>query len=133
MQRRKGFEDALKAKVPGMKIVANQEGTVLDKAISVGEKLLISSGNVDAIFGESGGATLGAVKAVRNQNKVGKTVVFGSDMTTEIAQELVNRQVLQAVVDISGKKMGALVFTQAMNAINRQPVGQKVVQVPIYL
>ncbi|WP_261422626.1 substrate-binding domain-containing protein [Serratia quinivorans] len=133
VQRRKGFEDALKAKVPGMKIVANQEGTVLDKAISVGEKLLISSGNVDAIFGESGGATLGAVKAVRNQNKVGKTVVFGSDMTTEIAQELVNRQVLQAVVDISGKKMGALVFTQAMNAINRQPVGQKVVQVPIDL
>lgn len=70
---------------------------------------------------------------MRNQNKVGQTVVFGSDMTTEIAQELVNRQVLQAVVDISGKKMGALVFTQAMNAINQRPVGQKVVQVPIDL
>ncbi|WP_410001339.1 substrate-binding domain-containing protein [Serratia proteamaculans] len=133
VQRRKGFEDALKAKVSGMKIVANQEGTVLDKAISVGEKLLISSGKVDAIFGESGGATLGAVKAVRNQNKVGQTVVFGSDMTTEIAQELANRQVLQAVVDISGKKMGALAFAQVMSAINRQPVAQKVVQVPIDL
>lgn len=133
VQRRKGFEDALKAKVPGMKIVANQEGTVLDKAISVGEKLLISSGKVDAIFGESGGATLGGVKAVRNQNKVGQTVVFGSDMTTEIAQELANRQVLQAVVDISGKKMGALAFAQVMSAINRQPVAQKVVQVPIDL
>jgi len=133
VQRRKGFEDALKAKVPGMKIVANQEGTVLDKAISVGEKLLISFGKVDAIFGESGGATLGAVKAVRNQNKVGQTVVFGSDMTTEIAQELANRQVLQAVVDISGKKMGALAFVQVMSAINRQPVAQKVVQVPIDL
>ncbi|STH69407.1 ABC transporter substrate-binding protein [Escherichia coli] len=29
-----------------------------------------------------------AVKAVRNQNQAGKIAVFGSDMTTEIAQEL---------------------------------------------
>ncbi|MNR62281.1 ABC transporter periplasmic-binding protein YphF precursor [compost metagenome] len=36
-------------------------------------------------------------------------------------------------MDISGKKMGALVFTQAMNAINQRAVGQKVVQVPIDL
>ena len=35
----------------------------------------------------------------------GKIAVFGSDMTTEIAQELQNYQVLKAVVDISGKKM----------------------------
>lgn len=133
VERRKGFEAALKARVPGMQVVANQEGTVLDKAISVGEKLLISSGDIDAIFGESGGATLGAVKAVRNQNKVGKTVVFGSDMTTEIAQELVNQQVLKAVVDISGKKMGQLAFTQAINAIEKRPAQQKVTQVPIDL
>ncbi|STM80984.1 ABC transporter substrate-binding protein [Escherichia coli] len=38
VQRRKGFEEVLKARVPGAQIVANQEGTVLDKAISVGEK-----------------------------------------------------------------------------------------------
>ncbi len=31
-------------------------------------------------------------------------------MTTEIAQELENNQVLKAVVDISGKKMGNAVF-----------------------
>ena len=44
--------------------------------------------DLNAIMGESGGATLGAVKAVRNQNQAGKIAVFGSDMTTEIAQEL---------------------------------------------
>jgi simple sugar transport system substrate-binding protein len=84
-------------------------------------------------MGESGGASLGAVKAVRNQNQVGKIAVFGSDMTTEIAQELENYQVLKAVVDISGKKMGDAVFTQTMNVINKQPPAEKVIQVPIDL
>lgn len=133
VQRRKGFEAALKAKVPGMQIVANQEGTVLDKAISVGEKLIISTPDIDAIMGESGGATLGAVKAVRNQNQAGKIAVFGSDMTTEIAQELQNNAVLKAVVDISGKKMGNAVFAQTMNVIDKTPPKEKVIQVPIDL
>ena len=133
VQRRKGFEEAVKARVPDMQIVANQEGTVLDKAISVGEKLIISSPNLDAIMGESGGATLGAVKAVRNQNKIGKIAVFGSDMTTEIAQELQNSQVLKAVVDISGKKMGDAVFTQTVNVINKNPPKEKITQVPVDL
>lgn len=133
IQRRKGFEEALKARVPGMQIVANQEGTVLDKAISVGEKLIISTPGLDAIMGESGGATLGAVKAVRNQNQIGKIAVFGSDMTTEIATELANQQVLKAVVDISGKKMGNAVFAQTINVINKTPPQEKVIQVPIDL
>ncbi|RJT46335.1 substrate-binding domain-containing protein [Rahnella woolbedingensis] len=133
VQRRKGFVEALKQRVPGMTIVANQEGTVIDKAISVGEKLLISQPDLDAIFGESGGATLGAVKAVRNQNRVGKTVVFGADMTTEIAQELNKNQVLKAVVDISGKKMGDQVFAKTLQAINKTLPAEKVVQVPIDL
>lgn len=131
VQRRKGFEASLKARVPGMSIVANQEGTVLDKAISVGEKLIISTPGLDAIMGESGGATLGAVKAVNNQGQSGKIAVFGSDMTTEIAQELQHHNVLKAVVDISGKKMGNAVFAQTVNVINKMPIKEKVIQVPI--
>lgn len=133
VQRRKGFEEALKARVPAAQIVANQEGTVLDKAISVGEKLIISTQGLNAIMGESGGATLGAVKAVRNQNQIGNIAVFGSDMTTEIAQELASHEVLKAVVDISGKKMGDAVFAQTLNVINKNPPKEKVIQVAIDL
>lgn len=118
ISRRKGFEKALHAKVPGAKIVANQEGTILDKAISVGEQLLSAHPDVDAFFGESGGATLGAVKAVRNRNMVGKTVVFGSDMTSDIAAELKNHEVLKAEVDISGLAVGKQALDAAVDAIN---------------
>lgn len=118
--RRKGFEAALLAKVPDAKIVANQEGAVLDKAVSVASTMLSSHPDLDAFFGEAGGATLGAARAVKSQGRTGKTVVFGGDMTTEIAQELADFTVIKAVVDISGQGLGKLALEQAIKAIDDQ-------------
>jgi len=131
--RRKGFEAALKAKVPGAKIVANQEGTILDKAITVGEQVLSANPGLDAFFGESGGATLGAVKAVRNRGQIGKTVVFGSDMTSDIAAELKSHEVLKGVVDISGLAVGKLALDQAMKAINGDKIASSTVPAEVTL
>lgn len=119
--RRKGFEDALRAKVPGFKIVANQEGATLDKAVSVASTMLSSNPDIDAFFGEAGGATLGAARAVKSQGRVGKTVVFGGDMTTEIAQELADFTIIKAVVDISGQGLGKLALQQAISTIDGKP------------
>lgn len=119
--RRKGFEDALKAKVPGFKIIANQEGATLDKAVSVASTMLSSNPDIDAFFGEAGGATLGAARAVKSQGRVGKTVVFGGDMTTEIAQELADFTIIKAVVDISGQGLGKLALAQAISTIDGKP------------
>ncbi|MBB3571148.1 substrate-binding domain-containing protein [Rhizobium sp. BK491] len=119
--RRKGFEEALKAKVPGAHIVANQEGATLDKAVSVAATMLTSNPEINAFFGEAGGATLGAARAVKSQGKTGKVVVFGGDMTTEIAQELADFSVIKAVVDISGQGLGRLALAQAIKSIDGQP------------
>jgi len=115
--RRKGFEEALMAKVPGAQIVANQEGAVLDKAISVASTMLSSNPDIDAFFGEAGGATLGAARAIKSQGRTGEVVVFGGDMTTEIAQELADFSVIKAVVDISGQGLGKLALAQAVKSI----------------
>jgi ABC-type sugar transport system substrate-binding protein len=119
--RRKGFEEALKAKVPGAQLVANQEGATLDKAVSVAATMLTANPDIDAFFGEAGGATLGAARAVKSQGKTGKVVVFGGDMTTEIAQELSDFSVIKAVVDISGQGLGKLALAQAINSIDGKP------------
>jgi sugar transport system substrate-binding protein len=119
--RREGFEAALKEKVPGYQIVANQEGAILDNAVSVASTILTANPELDAFFGEAGGATLGAARAVRAQGRTGKVVVFGGDMTTEIAQELVQGDVTKAVVDISGQGMGRLAFAEAMKVIEGNP------------
>jgi simple sugar transport system substrate-binding protein len=133
VQRRKGFEKAMGEKVPGYKIVSNQEGTILDKAISVGQNILSANPDVDAFFGESGGATLGAVKAVRNQGHVGKTVVFCCDMTTDIAQELIDNAVLKGEVDVSGQGIGTVALDAAVDAIKGKKPDGIVVPVPIDL
>lgn len=119
--RREGFEAALKEKVPGYQIVDNQEGAVLDKAVSVAATMLTANPDLHAIFGEAGGATLGAARAIRAQNRVGQVVVFGGDMTTEIAEELKQNDVIKAVVDISGQGMGRLAFAQALKVIEGTP------------
>lgn len=119
--RREGFEAALAEKVPGYQIVENQEGAILDKAVSVASTILTAHPDLDAIFGEAGGATLGAARAIRAQNRVGDVVVFGGDMTTEIAEELKQFDVIKAVVDISGQGMGRLAFAQAELVIAGTP------------
>jgi sugar transport system substrate-binding protein len=133
VQRRKGFEKALGEKVPGYKIVANQEATILDKAISTGEKIITANPDLDAIWGESGGAALGGAKAIRNAGKVGKISAYGSDMTTEIAQEIVQGDVMRGTVDVSGQALGKLALQQAVNAIEKKPQGEMIVPNPIDL
>lgn len=118
VQRREGFEKALKEEVPGYEIVANQEGTVLDEAIKVGENILTANPDLDAFFGESGGATEGAIKAVENRGREGKTVVFGSDMTTAIAKALEDNTILKAEVDVSGQGLGRVAVQLALDAID---------------
>ncbi len=133
VQRRLGFEKALSEKVPGFKIVANQEATILDKAIATGEKIITANPEIDALWGESGGAALGAAKAIRNSGKTGKIFAYGSDMTTEIAQEIVAGDVMRGTVDVSGQALGKLALTQAVNAIEGKKIDVQIVPNPIDL
>jgi ABC-type sugar transport system substrate-binding protein len=133
VERRKGFEKGLMGRLPGAKIIANQQGTIIDQAMAVGQTVLTANPNLDAFFGESGGATLGAVKAVRSERRVGKTVVFGSDMTSDIAQELVSHEVLKGEVDVSGKAIGHAALKAALLALQGQEAAATVIPVPIDL
>lgn len=133
VQRRKGFEKAMSEKVPGYKIVANQEATIVDKAISTGEKIITANPDIDALWGESGGAALGAVKAIRNSGKTGSVMAYGSDMTTEIAQEIIAGDVMRGTVDVSGQALGALALQQAVDAIAGKPNDKLIVPNPIDL
>ena len=118
VDRRTGFENALKKSVPGYTIVANQEATDPTKSIDTATNILTANPDLDAFFGESGGATIGGVKAVENTGHIGKTVVFGSDMTTDLANALVDGKVLKAEVDVSGLALGKIAIKSAIDAIN---------------
>ncbi|WP_222706683.1 substrate-binding domain-containing protein [Lacisediminihabitans profunda] len=129
--RFQGFKDAMMKGLPGTEFVANQEGAEVDKAVPVAEQMLTANPDINGLYGEAGGATIGAYKAVGTANKVGKIFVFGSDMTTEIATELNKGDVLKSVVDISGLGVGKLAWA----AVEKSLKGTKsaTVQAPITL
>jgi simple sugar transport system substrate-binding protein len=129
--RRQGFEEALKAKVPGYQIVSNQAGTTEDKSVSVAGNQMQAHPDLDAFYGESGGATYGAYKAIQSANKAGKVVVFGSDMTTDIAKALADGTVIKSITDISGKVTGKLAWEQAQRILEGDHSLGKVVDDPI--
>jgi ABC-type sugar transport system substrate-binding protein len=132
-QRYKGFSEALTAALPGTVFVANQEGAEVDTAVSTAEQMLSANPDLDGLYGEAGGATVGAYKAVQTRGLTGQVAVFGSDMTSDIAAELADGSVLKAVVDISGIEAGKLAFAAAQDAIDGKTPDEKVVAAPIDL
>jgi sugar transport system substrate-binding protein len=133
-KRREGFEEALGAKVPGYEIVENQKGGDASASLSAAQNILTAHPDLDAFMGEYGDATIGAVKAVEAANATGKTVVFGGDMTTDIANALKDNTVLKAQVDISGQVMGKAAIDEAIKVIGGEDPSEVVVpvQVDIY-
>lgn len=134
ISRRAGFEKAMKEKVPGYTIVANQKGGDASVSLTAAQDMLTANPNVDALMGEYGDATVGAIKAVENAGKSGKIVVFGGDMTAALANYLIDNKILKAQVDISGQTMGKTAINAAINAINGKKLKNIVVpvQVDIY-
>jgi simple sugar transport system substrate-binding protein len=116
--RHQGFAQALQARVPGAQIVSNQAGTTADQAVSVATNMMTARPDLTAFYGESGGATIGAVKAIQAGGKTGSVIVFGSDMTTDIAKALQDGRILKAEVDVSGLVVGQLAFDQVLQATN---------------
>lgn len=131
--RLQGFQDALQAGLPDATIVANQEGAEVDRAVTVAEQMLTANPEINGMYGEAGGATIGAYKSVTTAGKVGEILVFGSDMTTEIATELEKGDVLKSVVDISGIEVGTLAWAAVQDALDGKTPDDKVVQAPITL
>lgn len=130
VQRREGFEKALTDAGIDYTIAANQEGTDATDAIGVAENIITAKPDIDAFYGESGGATIGAVKAVQNKSLKGDVVVFGSDMTTDIANALADNSILKASIDVSGIETGKAAIAAAIAEIEGEP-GDFDVPVPI--
>ena len=80
------------------------------------------------IWAANEGGTVGAVAAVRNADKAGKVVVFGTDISEEIANALLSKDnILQAVTGQKPVEMGA----KAIDAAVRAMKGEKLPRVEV--
>ncbi|MFF1926212.1 ABC transporter substrate-binding protein [Streptomyces sp. NPDC058221] len=112
--RTKGFVDELKAKAPGLKIVAQQTGEFArDKGQQVMEQLIQSKPDITAVYAENDEMGLGALTALKAAGKKpGKDVkIVSVDGTRNAVQALVNGE-YNAVIE-SNPRFGPLAFATA--------------------
>jgi ABC-type sugar transport system substrate-binding protein len=120
--RPKGFKDEIK-KLPGVQIVAEQDAWMAAQAEKVATDILNAHPEVNVIWAANEGGTVGAVTAVRNAGKTGKVVVFGTDMSAQIAGFLLSPDgILQAVTGQKPLEIGNAAIDTAVDALDGKPV-----------
>lgn len=97
---------------------ANYEEYRADESMVAAENMLQRNPQINVIWAQNEGATIGAVSGVRAENLAGQVFVFGVDMSPQIAQMLLaDDEILQAVAAQSPYKIGELTAEAALAAI----------------
>jgi ribose transport system substrate-binding protein len=115
-ERTSGFNQEIKAKYPGIKIVASQTGQ-FDQATGqkVTEQILQSNPNLKGIYAENDTMALGAIQAIRAAGKTpGKDIkVVGIDGIQQAVQYVANGTMVADVE--TNPRFGPLVFQSLQN------------------
>ncbi|MBI5670330.1 MAG: substrate-binding domain-containing protein, partial [Chloroflexi bacterium] len=97
-RRGAGFRQALADAGVAWTEVANQEGYLPDVAASVGETMLQANPEINVLWAENEGGTVGLTLAVESMGAVGEVFVFGTDISPQLAEMLLSQDnILQAV------------------------------------
>ncbi|MGA5699610.1 ABC transporter substrate-binding protein [Peterkaempfera bronchialis] len=126
--RTKGFVDQIKAKAPGLEIVAQQTGEFArDKGQQVMEQLIQSKPDITAVYAENDEMGLGAVTALKGAGKKpGKDVkVISIDGTRNAVQALADGQ-YNGVIE-SNPRFGPLAFATAQKFFAGEAIPENVI------
>lgn len=125
--RTNGFLDQVK----GVKIVAQQDAWLAEKAVAVASDVLTAHPEVNVIYAANEGGTVGAVQAVRRAGKQGKVFVFGTDGSEQLANMLLDPDgVLVATTAQQPFEVGKKAMAAALDSVAGKPVEKKVM-VPV--
>jgi ABC-type sugar transport system substrate-binding protein len=129
-QRVGGFVNQIKS-AADIKIVADQDAWLAEKAVAVASDIITANPDINIIYAANEGGTVGAVQAVRRSGKQGKIFVFGVDGSEQLANFLLDPDdVLQATTAQQPFEMGKSAVQSAVDVINGKPVDKTVV-VPV--
>ena len=120
MARESGFEDAIKEKFPGIKIVDKRFGMAdFAKSLQVAENMLTAFPNVQGMFASNESSAVGAAQAVKGRKWKGKLVGF--DWSPTLLDDLKNGTIDSLVVQ-NPFKMGADSVQAALDKLAGKPV-----------
>jgi sugar transport system substrate-binding protein len=125
VQRTDGFKQEI-AKMPGVRIVAEQDAWMPEQAVKKVDDILTANPGVNVIWAANEGGTTGAVMAVRNSGRAGKVFVFGTDTDEQLANFLLAEDnILQAVTGQQPFEIGRLAVEAAVKTLKGEPVEKK--------
>jgi ABC-type sugar transport system substrate-binding protein len=91
------------------------------------ENILTAHPDVNIIWAANEGGTVGAVTAVRNAGKAGQILVFGTDISEQMADFLLAEDgILQAVTGQKPFEIGDLAVQSALKALKGEKIEKKV-------
>ena len=126
MMRINGFKSEI-TKLPGVKIVADQEAWLAEQATKKVGDILTANPGINIVWAGNEGGTVGAVMAVRNAGKAGKVVVFGTDNSEQLSNFLLDDdRVLWAVTGQRPFEIGSQAVDAAVKSLKGEPVEKKV-------
>lgn len=110
--RRDAFEAALSGL--DIEVVAEQEAFEADKANTIALDMLTAHPEIDAFWTVNEGALLGVRPAIKAASGHKKVVLFGTDISPQIAELLLNDEdILQATTGQSGEALAAASYEAA--------------------
>ena len=126
-ERTKGFEDRIKEKAPGLKVVFRQTGEFArEKGQSVTENLIQSKPGITGIYAENDEMGLGAVNALKGAGKKpGDVKIVTIDGTRNAVQGIVDGWIYGVIE--SNPRFGPLAFQTLDTFTKGQKVGQDIV------
>ncbi|MCP4723868.1 MAG: sugar ABC transporter substrate-binding protein [bacterium] len=125
-QRVDGFKSVI-GDMDGVEIAAEQDAWLVQQAADVVEQLLTAHPDLDIIWAANEGGTVGAAIGVKNTGKTGEVVVFGTDMSEQLAGFLLSEDnILQAVTGQKPFDIGSLAVENAVKILNSETVDNKI-------
>lgn len=129
--RGKGFNDALKASCPGVKVVARQTANFdRGQGLSVMENVLQAQKAIDAVFAHNDEMALGALQATRASGRAIKVVGFDA---TDDAVKAVQACQMAATVAQQPSEMGRLSVEKAAQLAKGGKAPDKTEFIPVAL
>ena len=126
MDRERGFEDAMKAEFPGIRIVAQQFGqSDRSKAMAAMENILTAHPDLDGVFASSEPSSMGAALALKSRGLNGRVKLVAFDSSDVMIEDL-KGGVIDAMVVQDPFRMGHDAVKTLVDKLNGQTPPKKV-------
>lgn len=121
-ERRKALNEQLAGL--DIKIVAEQEGFVVDKARPIAESMLAAHPDADIFIAENEDGIIAAAQAIKAKGLAGKVAVFGIDINTQVGQLIASPDgIVHWTTGQDPYCLGARGLEAAIKAARQQPAG----------